>query len=81
MRHAFRTAILLVLITAAARPAAAQIDLSGEWAGTFYKVLPVQGNIYLIAGAGANIVMQIGEDGVLLVDSGAKANAEKGSTA
>ena len=41
------------------------------------KVLPVQGNIYLIAGAGANVVAQIGEDGVLLVDSGAKANAEK----
>src|SRR4051812_42330263 len=33
------------------------------------KVLPVQGNLYLLAGAGANVVMQIGDDGVLLVDS------------
>jgi glyoxylase-like metal-dependent hydrolase (beta-lactamase superfamily II) len=41
------------------------------------KVLPVQGNIYLVSGAGANVVMQIGDDGVLLVDSGAKAHAEK----
>jgi glyoxylase-like metal-dependent hydrolase (beta-lactamase superfamily II) len=40
------------------------------------KVLPVQGNIYLLSGAGANLVVQIGEDGVLLVDSGARAQAD-----
>jgi cyclase len=33
-------------------------------------VLPVQGNVHLIAGAGGNVAVQIGEDGVLLVDSG-----------
>jgi hypothetical protein len=41
------------------------------------KLLPVQGSLYLLAGAGANVVVQIGDDGVLLVDSGAKANAQK----
>jgi cyclase len=35
------------------------------------RVLPVQGNVYLLAGAGGNIAVQIGEDGVLLVDTGA----------
>jgi len=35
------------------------------------EVLPVQGNVHLIAGAGGNIAVQIGDDGVLLVDSGA----------
>jgi glyoxylase-like metal-dependent hydrolase (beta-lactamase superfamily II) len=40
-------------------------------------VIPVQGNIWLIGGAGANIVMQIQNDGVLLVDSGAEAAADK----
>jgi cyclase len=34
-------------------------------------VLPVQGNVYLLAGAGGNIAAQVGEDGVLLVDTGA----------
>src|SRR5688500_8873371 len=34
------------------------------------RVLPVQGNVYLRAGAGGNIAAQIGKDGVLLVDSG-----------
>jgi cyclase len=33
-------------------------------------VLPVQGNVYLLAGAGGNMAVQIGEDGVLLVDTG-----------
>jgi glyoxylase-like metal-dependent hydrolase (beta-lactamase superfamily II) len=34
------------------------------------ETLPVQGNIHLLAGAGGNIAVQIGDDGVLLVDSG-----------
>src|ERR1700722_4870597 len=34
------------------------------------EVLPVQGNIYLLAGAGGNITLQLGENGVLVVDTG-----------
>src|ERR1700722_4426329 len=34
------------------------------------EVLPVQGNIYMIAGAGGNITLQLGETGVLVVDTG-----------
>ncbi|HXH25597.1 MAG TPA: MBL fold metallo-hydrolase [Vicinamibacterales bacterium] len=34
------------------------------------QVLPVQGSVYLLAGAGGNIAVQVGDDGVLLVDSG-----------
>jgi len=33
-------------------------------------VLPVQGNIYMLVGAGSNIAASIGPDGILLVDSG-----------
>jgi glyoxylase-like metal-dependent hydrolase (beta-lactamase superfamily II) len=32
-------------------------------------VLPVQGNVYMLVGAGANITLQIGNDGVLIVDT------------
>jgi cyclase len=35
------------------------------------EVLPVQGGIHVIAGAGGNVVVQTGEQGVLLVDTGA----------
>jgi glyoxylase-like metal-dependent hydrolase (beta-lactamase superfamily II) len=34
------------------------------------ETLHVQGNVYLLAGAGANVAVQIGEDGVLVVDTG-----------
>jgi cyclase len=34
------------------------------------SVLPVQGNVYMLAGAGANMGVQVGEDGILLVDTG-----------
>jgi cyclase len=34
------------------------------------NILPVQGNIYMLVGAGGNITVQIGNDGVLLVDTG-----------
>ena len=33
-------------------------------------VFPVRGNVYVLTGAGGNITLQTGKDGVLLVDSG-----------
>ncbi len=33
-------------------------------------VLPVQGNVYMLVGAGGNITVQVGPNGVLLVDTG-----------
>ncbi|MBI2185999.1 MAG: MBL fold metallo-hydrolase [Acidobacteria bacterium] len=34
------------------------------------EVLPVQGNVYMLVGAGANITVQAGDEGVLVVDTG-----------
>jgi glyoxylase-like metal-dependent hydrolase (beta-lactamase superfamily II) len=41
------------------------------------KAVPVQGNVHMIVGAGANIVVQVGEDGILVVDTGAGAATDK----
>jgi cyclase len=41
------------------------------------ELLPVQGNISMLAGAGGNITVQVGKDGVLLVDSGVAAMSDK----
>jgi cyclase len=41
------------------------------------QVLPVQGNVYLIAGAGGNITLQVGPQGVLLVDTGSVQSSDK----
>jgi cyclase len=40
-------------------------------------VLPVQGNIFMLVGAGGNITVQAGDDGVLLVDTGLAAMSDK----
>jgi glyoxylase-like metal-dependent hydrolase (beta-lactamase superfamily II) len=37
------------------------------------RAVHVQGNVYLVAGAGTNIAVQVGEDGVIVVDTGATA--------
>ena len=34
------------------------------------RAVKVQGNVYMIVGAGANIAVQVGEDGVMVVDTG-----------
>ena len=41
------------------------------------EVLTVQGNVYLIAGAGGNVAVQVGDDGVLLVDTGLTQYSDK----
>ena len=41
------------------------------------EVVPVQGNISMLAGAGGNITVQVGKDGVLLVDTGVAAMTDK----
>ncbi len=40
-------------------------------------VLPVQGNISMVVGAGGNIAVQAGDDGILLVDAGTAAMSDK----
>jgi len=61
-------AVLAVLVcglaSGAAQPAA-QAPGPGD-----IQVLKVQGNVYMLVGAGGNITLQIGEDGVLMVDAG-----------
>jgi len=47
---------------------AAQADL---------EIVPVRGNVYMIAGAGANVTVSIGYDGVFLVDTGTAQNADR----
>jgi glyoxylase-like metal-dependent hydrolase (beta-lactamase superfamily II) len=41
------------------------------------EVLPVQKNVYMIAGAGGNITVQAGDTGVLIVDTGLAAMSDK----
>ncbi len=75
--RAFAVSALLVALAmswpAAVRPSAQQ---SEPGAGDL-KTVRVQGNVYMIVGAGANIAVQIGDNGVMVVDTGAAAYADR----
>ncbi len=63
--QAIRFALLFALgsaalLTAPQAPAGAPVDL---------QLLPVQGNVYLITGLDVNVTVQVGDQGVLLVDT------------
>jgi cyclase len=55
-----------------ARAASSTAPSQGE-VQTFH----VQGNVYMLVGAGANVAVQIGEDGVVVVDTGGAQTREK----
>jgi len=57
----------IALLAAQAPSAAVQSDL---------EVLEVRPNFFMIAGAGGNIGVQVGDDGVVVVDAGSSASAQ-----
>jgi glyoxylase-like metal-dependent hydrolase (beta-lactamase superfamily II) len=63
------------LIRAAIAAAACTAGLAAQ-APDALEILRVRGNIYVLFGAGGNITMSVGPDGVLLVDSGAADTAD-----
>jgi len=45
-------------------------DLKQDFSKTELHLLPVQGNVSMLVGDGANIAVQVGEQGILLADTG-----------
>lgn len=68
----FVVVLLAVALVAPSIRVAAQAPASSQ-----IQVLPVRGNIYVLQGAGANITVSIGRDGVLMVDSGLASMGEQ----
>jgi cyclase len=63
-------------VTCAAAPRAQPRRAVAPESGTV-RVLPLRGNVYLLVGAGANITLSVGKEGVLLVDAGTAPMADK----
>jgi glyoxylase-like metal-dependent hydrolase (beta-lactamase superfamily II) len=42
-----------------------------------FQILPIRNNLYMLTGAGANIALSVGPDGVLMVDTGTAANSDR----
>jgi hypothetical protein len=57
---------------ACAKPAQSQCALAADG----LEVLEVRSNVLMIAGAGGNITVQVGEHGVVVVDAGSAAGHE-----
>ena len=46
-------------------------------AGNPFKTYPIQGNIWMVAEPDVNVVVSLGRDGIMLVDSGTESNVNK----
>jgi cyclase len=65
--------VCMVVVEAQRAPVAQRIDTSV--AGDL-EVIQLRPNFFMIAGAGGNIAVQVGEDGVLMADTGLTSRAE-----
>ena len=77
-RHISHSAAICVLLVAAMLIGGGDQQASArQQASDELDVVQIRPNFYVIAGAGGNIVMQTGPDGVILVDSGRTPMADK----
>src|SRR5262245_17549296 len=69
------------VIGVCAQQSAGPAALHTEWPRTLkvegIEILHVQKSIYMLAGAGGNVTIQVGDEGVAMVDSGSSGMAEK----
>src|SRR5215831_9869210 len=65
--------ILAALLLAASAGLTAQQAAAPAEIAAFH----VQGNVWMLVGAGGNIAVQVGDEGVLVVDTGLAQNADK----
>jgi glyoxylase-like metal-dependent hydrolase (beta-lactamase superfamily II) len=72
MQSAVRLSLILLVAASLAQGQSAQTAASAP-----IRVVPVQGNVYLLASAGGNITVQIGKEGVLLVDTSVASATEQ----
>ena len=76
MRRTMRKSLIVVCALSVCAALGAGLAAQAPAAAPF-PTLKVQGNVYMLVGAGGNIALQIGDDGVLLVDSGTAESAAR----
>lgn len=75
-RYALVSLAALFCLCASARTLKPGQQTSSASLTTELSVLPVRGNVYLVAAAGSNVTVQLGSQGVLIVDAGLASTAE-----
>src|SRR5262245_65495494 len=72
--------LVAVLMTGTAQPQqrGQQTQQNQQSASTQeLEILPIRGNVYMLAGAGGNIALSVGPDGVVVIDTGSLQNADR----
>ena len=69
--------VLLAVLVTWAPHLASQQAVQNAGSRSQLELVPVQGSISMLAGAGGNITVQVGKDGVILVDSGTAAMSDQ----
>ena len=64
-----RRSITVALIAAVAMPLPIAVANAQDFSAVEIETLHVAGNVYMLVGAGGNVAVSVGEDGILLVDS------------
>ena len=70
------TAIISVAVFSGGHPFAQGRPNTASAPPDDVEVLPIRPDFHMIAGAGGNIAVQVGSDGVVLVDTGSAATAD-----
>ena len=66
----------MLLLASAVMVAAVGATVGGQEGSPPLQTLPVRGNIHVIQGAGVNVVVSVGRDGVFIVDTGVPEHAD-----
>ncbi len=72
-----RRLLLSALAIACTAGLAARAQTPQAPAAAALSTFHVQGNVWMLVGAGANVAVQVGDEGVLVVDTGLPQNADK----
>jgi cyclase len=72
MKRRMRSWVLAAAVAAAGTLTYAQGPAAGE-----LHIMPIRGNVFMIVGGGGNVTVSAGVDGILLVDTGSAAMADK----
>ena len=64
-----RRQVLSVLVLLAGAALIAYAQQNQNFDNVEVHVLPVQGNVYMLVGAGGNITVRVGQEGILVVDT------------
>src|SRR5262245_53186885 len=72
-----QSVVLIAVVTAIGLSITATGAQPQAPAGNPFRTYPIQGNIWMVAEPEVNVVVSLGRDGIMFVDSGTEANVSK----